>query len=165
MSLSGQFGPNHFKREPRRREMKPTQGRQQILSTVAQRLSRSLLETGSIIAYSLSCCLDIAGIHIHLVEGKNTQNDTHVNMYAWWNGRGVHCSALPVNATLIFHRKGSLEEDMSHVWMLLFNRLLNSKHLTPLARSVYQTPSCQKINQIKIISPPSTCFPLGLQYT
>lgn len=83
MSLSGQFGPNHFKREPRRREMKPTQGRQQILSTVAQRLSRSLLETGSIIAYSLSCCLDIAGIHIHLVEGKNTQNDTHVNMYAW----------------------------------------------------------------------------------
>ena len=62
--------------------MKPTQGRQQILSTVAQRLSRSLLETGFIITYSLSCCLDIAGIHIYLVEDKNTQNDTHVNMYA-----------------------------------------------------------------------------------
>lgn len=84
----------------------------QIQSTVALRRCRSRSETGSIITYSILCYLDVAGTPIRLVEDENTQNDTSVNMHAWPNSRDVHRAAQPVNATLIFQRKHSQEEDM-----------------------------------------------------
>lgn len=148
MSLSGQFGPHDFKREHRRREMKPTEGPTPHLIYCCCVPQQEPLQSENWLHY-----------HIFSFMLPWHSRDTHSSCGGWeytgWhscqhvcvvkNSSTVHCAAQPVNATLIFHRIHRRETSCFCYTDFSKPNLSTGYKTIENMRSVYKTLSCNKL--------------------
>lgn len=96
MSISGQSGPHSFKRQHRKRDVKPTEGPTPHLIHCCCVLQQEPLQSENRFHH-----------HISSVELPWYSRDTHSSCGGWedteWHCSTIHCATQPVNATLIFH--------------------------------------------------------------